>query len=259
MAQVRVLILRAAGVNCDLETEHAWRLAGALPTRMHIRQLVDNAAVLADFQILTIPGGFSYGDDIGAGSILAAQFTRHLRDAALRLVEKGGLILGVCNGFQMLVKAGLLPAPSGPTTPRSCTVTFNEPAGFQDRWTALRAEVEHCPFLERGRVYEMPIGHGEGRICFASPALADDAIRAGHGALRYVNAEATLGRGLPTNPNGSDCDLGGLCDRSGRILGLMPHPERAVEWTQHPRWTSLPPRDVGDGLEIFRAAVRTFS
>ncbi|MCG3129046.1 MAG: Phosphoribosylformylglycinamidine synthase subunit PurQ [Phycisphaerae bacterium] len=256
MPHVRVLILRAAGVNCDLETEHAWRLAGALPTRMHIRQIIENTDTLADFQILTIPGGFSYGDDVGAGSILAAQFSRHLRDAALRLVDAGGLILGVCNGFQVLVKARLLPTPSDDGSPRQCTITFNEPAGFQDRWVALRADAERCPFLEPGQTYEMPIGHGEGRICFSSDAAADEALRAGHGALRYVSAEATIGAGLPANPNGSARDLAGLCDGSGRILGLMPHPERAVEWTQHPRWTSLPRRDVGDGLAVFRNAVR---
>src|SRR5574337_955124 len=139
MARVKVLILRAAGTNCDLETQHAWELAGADAQRVHLRRCIERPALLREYQILTIPGGFSFGDDIAAGRIFAGQIRRHLGDELRASIAAGKLVLGVCNGFQILVKAGLLPYPDDSAGRAVCTVTYNDPPGFQDRWVKLRA------------------------------------------------------------------------------------------------------------------------
>ncbi|MFH1745496.1 MAG: phosphoribosylformylglycinamidine synthase subunit PurQ [Planctomycetota bacterium] len=256
VAQVRVIIVRAAGINCDLETQYAWELAGARAERVHVRQVIDDPGYLETFQILTIPGGFSYGDDIAAGRILAAQLRRHLLEELRGFLDRGGLILGICNGFQVLVRAGLLPFGDAGAEP-VCTITYNEPAGFQDRWVNLRAMTTDCAFLEPGREYEMPIAHGEGRVLFADAAALERAVAGGHNALTYVSppTDAGVTPGAPDNPNGSDGDIAGLTDETGRVLGLMPHPERFVAATQHPAWTSCKAREEGDGLALFRRAL----
>jgi phosphoribosylformylglycinamidine synthase len=259
MARVRVLILRAAGTNCDLETQHAWELAGAEAERVHVRQLTESPERLAQFQVLTIPGGFSYGDDIAAGRILAAQVRRHLIEPLQEFVDAGKLVLGICNGFQVLVQTGLLPFRRAGER-RTCSVTANEPAGFQDRWVYLHAHGERCVFLEAGRVYELPIAHGEGRVVFASAENLNAVVAGGQNALTYGGSPEGCAdlHGEPHNPNGSEADIAGLCDETGRVLGLMPHPERFVTWTQHPCWTSQPARAAGDGLGLFQRAVGYF-
>jgi phosphoribosylformylglycinamidine synthase len=294
------LILRAAGINCDLEAQHAWELAGAQAERVHVRRLIERPQILAEYQILMIPGGFSYGDDIAAGRILAAQLKRHLIEPIRDFVASGRLVLGVCNGFQVLVNAGLLPFPddgvpagaaceraaafeaasthraysisdhSAPADDlarlsglRTCTISYNEPPGFQDRWVNLRATTRFCAFLDPGREYEMPIAHGEGRVLFADEQTLQRVLSGGLNALTYVAPPPHAGvtPGAPANPNGSVADIAGLCDPTGRILGLMPHPERFVHWTQHPCWTADRERLAdrcgaeGDGLALFRRAV----
>jgi phosphoribosylformylglycinamidine synthase len=260
MASVRVLILRAAGTNCDLETQHAWELAGAQAQRVHIRQLIGSPQRLNEYQVLTIPGGFSYGDDIAAGRIFAAQARRHLLGALVDFIAAGRLVLGICNGFQVLVQLGVLPF-GRPGERAVCSVAPNEPPGFQDRWVYLAARGDRCAFLERGRSYEMPIAHGEGRVVFAGPEYLERAAAGGHHALVYGSPPdgAPNVHGEPHNPNGSQADIAGLCDETGRVLGLMPHPERFVTWTQHPCWTSQPARAAGDGLALFQRAVQYFA
>ena len=260
MAHIRVLILRAAGTNCDLETQHAWELAGAQAERVHLRQAIEQPALLGEYQILTLPGGFSYGDDIAAGRIFAAQVKRRLLDPLRAFIDADRLVLGICNGLQVLVQTGLLPFRQRSTGTRACTVTYNDPPGFQDRWTYLRATDGPCVFLQPGRTYEMPIAHGEGRVVFGDAADLGTAVSAGQGALVYSGPPdgAVNLHGEPTNPNGSSADIAGLCDESGRVFGLMPHPERFVTWTQHPCWTSQPARSEGDGLALFRRAVAYF-
>lgn len=255
MSACRVIVVRTAGTNCDLEAQHAWERAGASVQRLHLRELADQPARLADAAILTLPGGFSYGDDIAAGRILAAQLERHLGDALRSFVERGGLLLGICNGFQALVKAGLLPHPHQ-ARQTDCSIVDNDPPGFQDRWVCLQAGPAPCAFLEPGRTYEMPIAHGEGRVVFSGDGL-EVAERQGLGVLRYVpNPDPRLrGPQSPANPNGSTGDIAGLCDASGRILGLMPHPERFQFGHQHPCWTARRRREEGDGLELFRRGV----
>ncbi len=260
MTKPRVLIIRAAGTNCDLETQHAWELAGGVCDRLHINRLAEQPGLLDQYQVLTLPGGFSYGDDIAAGRIMAARIVRHLVDDLRRFIDSGKLVLGVCNGFQVLVQAGLLPLREPPGR-RSCTITYNDPPGFQDRWVNLRAGGRECAFLEPGREYEMPIAHGEGRVTFANESTARRIEQAGLGVLRYVAPPAGAGvtPGAPANPNGSTADIAGLCDETGRVLGLMPHPERHVAPTQHPCWTSRPRQAEGDGLAMFRQAIKHLS
>lgn len=260
MATVRVILLRAAGTNCDLETQYAWELAGAVAERVHIRQLITEPRRLFDYQILTIPGGFSYGDDIAAGRIFAAQIRRHLGELLQQFVDSGRLVLGICNGFQVLVTAGFLPFP-GPGGRRICTIAPNDPPGFQDRWVNLRAISDKCVFLEHGREYQMPIAHGEGRVVFESDEVLETVRRNGHAALLYVPSPPGSGAPplAPANPNGSQADIAGLCDVTGRILGLMPHPERFVRAEQHPCWTSRRHTGPGDGLPLFQKAVAYFA
>ena len=259
MAHVRVLMVRAAGTNCDQEAQYAWESVGATVERMHIRRLLEEPLLLDACQIVTLPGGFSYGDDLGAGRILAAQIERGLSARLGAFVERGGLVLGICNGFQVLVKTGLLPFAHAAFR-QVCTITYNEPPGFQDRWVWLTAGDTPCAFLEPGRTYELPIAHGEGRVAFANDTMLQQALAQQHVALRY--AESPSGRnptGQPANPNGSTHDIAGLCDATGRVLGLMPHPERFVTWTQHPAWTSRPWREAGDGLALFQRAIAHLS
>lgn len=256
MAQVRVMLLRAAGTNCDRECEFAWQRVGAVVERVHIRQALAQPELIRRFQIVTIPGGFSYGDDIAAGRVFAAQLERRLVEPLSEFVGAGGLLLGICNGLQILVKAGLLPDPGRRRAARTCTVTYSV-GGYQDRWVTLRAEDTPSVFCEPGRVYELPIAHGEGRVIFSDDDALQSALAQRLGALRYVPGVADADD-QPFNPNGSSADLAGLCDPSGRILGLMPHPDRFTEWTQHPRWTSLPRREHGDGLAIFARGAAYF-
>lgn len=251
----RVIVLRAAGTNCDRETLHAWRLAGAAPDRTHIRGVIENPRLLADYQILTVPGGFSYGDDIAAGRVFAAQVARYLSDELRKFVDAGKLVLGICNGFQVLVQAGLLGHDEQGR--RVASIAFNDPQRFQDRWVTLRGEDSPCVFTEPGRVYQMPIAHGEGRVFFESDSALHCVLSRKLRAVSYIASADNAADG-PANPNNSQGDIAGLCDSTGRVFGLMPHPERFVDWTQHPRWTSLPPREFGDGLAIFRRALDLF-
>jgi phosphoribosylformylglycinamidine synthase len=279
----KVIVLRAAGTNCELETAWVWRRVGADARVAHLRELLDEPGLLENAQILTIPGGFSYGDDLGAGRIFGAQLERQLSDHLLRFVAGDKLVLGICNGFQVLVHAGLLPDPDFVRRPgeRTCTVTANAIPGYQDRWVTLAASrTTPCVFLTPGRVYELPMAHGEGRVAFRTPGDLEAAQQQGLDALRFASSsssvvgsaadeQAAVDRHFNVvrgdhgvylgNPNGSDGDIAGLCDRTGRVFGLMPHPERFVEWTQHPAWTALPARPRGDGLEFFERAVSYFS
>ncbi len=258
-----VLILTAPGTNCDRETEYAWTIAGAVPTRLRVERVVAEPGLLDAYQILTIPGGFSFGDDIAAGRVFALQLRRELSEPLRRFVERDKLVLGICNGFQVLVQAGLLPdgpAESGAARRPVCSVTGNDPPGFQDRWVTLRANESRCAFTEAGRVYELPIAHGEGRVRFRDEAVRAVALGSRQNALSYVPpADDRAALGEPYNPNGSDADIAGLCDPTGRIFGLMPHPERFVDPLTHPCWTSRPRPEAGDGLAIFQRAAALFS
>ncbi len=250
MLAPRALILRAPGTNCDHETAHAFELAGGLARRVHVRALVERPALLDDMQILCIPGGFSYGDDIASGRIFALELRMRLADALRRFRDRGGLMLGICNGFQVLLQAGLLltdPVSGNPTA----ALATNRSGRFVDRWVPLRAAAGRCVFLQGIATVELPVAHAEGRFVTRSPADLAACAAGGHLVLRYDTAAAA-----DANPNGSQEDVAGVCDATGRVLGLMPHPERFVDATQHPAWQGrLDPSAAGAGLAIFRNAV----
>jgi len=311
------LILRTAGTNCDVETAYAFELAGARAQRVHINEILSRPARLNEYQLLAIPGGFSYGDDIAAGRIFANQIVHHLRDAVRAFIEAGKPAIGVCNGFQVLVKTDLLPGALAGRAGQNCTLAQNDCGRFIDRWITLRTVSKRCIWTQglgsddendtprephrasansfiaasgssglasgrgasgagtesgaisgagsgagAGGTLELPIAHGEGKF-----VTADESVRAAlwendQVALVYTKADGSPARGeFPDNPNGSVDDIAGVCDASGLVLGLMPHPERFVTSIQHPAWTrravesGTVNRD-GAGIKLFRNAVR---
>ena len=265
MADVRAIVLRAAGINCDRETEYALELAGAQAQRVHINRLIENKSLLDGYQILVFPGGFSYGDDIAAGRILANQVVHHLRDAVTRFIDDGKLVLGICNGFQVLVKMGVLPGIEEIATEstetvqaehsngQDVTITNNDSGKFEDRWVYLEPQTQRCVFVEAGRRIYLPIAHGEGKIVTKDEATLERLKSEGHVAFKYVDENGQEGE-FPVNPNGSMGAIAGLTDTTGRVMGLMPHPERFIRPTQHPRWTREQNVD-SDGMTIFNNAV----
>jgi phosphoribosylformylglycinamidine synthase len=256
MAIPSVLILRAPGANCDVETQFAFEQAGAVAERVHIDRLREQPRLLQRYQILVIPGGFTYGDDVAAGKILAVQLSCFLGDAIRKFRDSERLILGVCNGFQALLKAGLIlqPDDDGPMA----TLTYNSNGKFEDRWIHLQATPGKCPFLAGYERFTLPIAHGEGRFICREPWILKGLEETGQVVLRFVDSHGQPG-GYPVNPNGSQSDVAGVCDATGRVLGLMPHPERHVLPTQHPRWTRQGLAPEGDGLRLFRNAVKFFA
>jgi len=249
----RALVIRSAGTNCDIETAYALDKAGARAERVHVNRLVEAPEGLDGFQVLVIPGGFSYGDDIASARILANELRFALGDALRRFVGRGNLVLGICNGFQALVKAGLLGVDAAGKP--QATLSFNDSGKFEDRWVYLKASTDRCVFVRPGEDAYLPVAHGEGKFLVSSPAALERMEREGLVVFRYVGPDGRPGSGYPWNPNGSVADVAGICDPSGRIFGLMPHPERHVDGTQHPRWTREGLKPEGDGLRVFRNAV----
>lgn len=261
MPNVKVLVLRTAGTNCDEETCHAFALAGAGADRVHVNRLIDQPQLLNEYQILALPGGFSYGDDIAAGKILANQLMHHFRTAVEEFIAADKLVIGICNGFQVLVKAGLLPnadCPAESAQPSTqATLTYNDCGKFEDRWVYLQPGTDKCVFIEPNERIYLPIAHGEGKVCFAHEELLNAVQSNGQVAFRYVDADGAFGD-YPINPNGSTDHIAAICDPTGRVLGMMPHPERFVHRTHHPQWTRQKPEHP-DGLKIFTNAVNYFA
>jgi len=251
MSKVRTLILRAPGTNCNEETDYAFRKAGAETSQAHVNQLIRRDKRLADYQIMVIPGGFTYGDDIGAGKVLANELRLKLGDDIKAFVERGGLILGICNGLQVLVKAGILPGMVN-GKPAEITLSGNDSARFECRWVYLKANKKSpCLFTrDIDRIY-LPVANGEGKV-----VASDELINSPHVALQYTDEFGKTGAGYPANPSGSLGDIAGICDATGRIFALMPHPERYLLGTQHPRWTREGAKEHGDGFKIFLNAVK---
>jgi len=259
MAIPNVLVLRAPGINCDEETVFTWRLAGAHAKAVHINELIETPALLDGQQVLTIPGGFSFGDDIASGKVLANRIIQRLGDHLMHFVERGGCVLGICNGFQVLVRTGLVP---GADAPARATLGWNESGRYEARWVRLKALTDRSPFLEVGSVYEFPVEHAEGRLLFEDGAAGADRLKAaGRVALEYIARDGDDGPvSFPDNPNGSIKNAAGLIDASGRVLGLMPHPERYIDSAQYRtgplRNTKNGDLPVADGLRFFQTAVR---
>ena len=255
MATPTVLILRAPGANCDEETQFAFERAGANAERVHVRRLRENPDLLRRYEILAIPGGFTYGDDIAAGKILAVELTAFLGDALREFRDAEKLVIGICNGFQTLLKAGLLipPDEDGPLA----TLALNAGGRFEDRWTHLQATPGQCAWLKDCDRLFLPVAHAEGQFVCRKDWILEGLQQASQIVLRYVTAEGGPAN-YPDNPSGAQGGVAGVCDATGRVLGLMPHPERHVLPAQHPRWTRERLREEGDGLQLFRNAVQFF-
>lgn len=254
MKNVQALVLRAAGINCDLETVNALELAGAAAQSAHINKIIEDKDMLKSFQILVFPGGFSYGDDIAAGKILANQVIHHLSDAVRGFIDEGKLVLGICNGFQVLVKAGILPGMEPQPQLPPVTITNNDIPRFYVNWVYLQPGTDKCVFINKDQRIYLPMAHGEGKVVTRTPQILEQLKKDGHIAFRYVDKNGNAGT-YPINPNGAVDSIAGLCDSTGRVLGLMPHPERFVRRTQHPHWTRLPEDIAADGMTIFNNAV----
>lgn len=251
MAKVRALILRAPGANCDGETAFAFEQAGAEAVRVHVNQLIRHEQKLADYQIMAIPGGFTYGDDIAAGKVLANELKLKLGEDIARFIEAGGLILGICNGFQVMAKAGILPEPGSPNDYR-LTLTNNDSGRFECRWVHLEVNANSlCVFTVGIERMYLPVAHGEGKVVASPEVLPKLKV-----VLAYTDEYGNRNAGYPYNPSGSVMNIAGICDSSGRIFALMPHPERHIRGTQHPQWTRFGAKPSGDGLQVFLNAVK---
>lgn len=255
------LVLRTAGTNCDRETVEALRLTGASPERVHVRRLIEDPTRLEGAGLLVVPGGFSYGDDVAAGRVLGFQLRRKLAGPLDDFVARGGHVLGVCNGFQVLVDTGLLEPPQRRGAARRFALAPNRRGRFECRWVTLEAADSAVPWLVPGERWPVPVAHAEGRFQVRTPEVLDELRASRQIALRYARPEPDGGgpAPYPHNPNGSIDDVAGVCDPTGRVLGLMPHPERNLAAWSHPSWTRLGPREEGEGLSFYRRLVEAAS
>jgi len=259
--QPPVLIITGYGLNCEAESQQAWELAGAAPARVHLNDLLDRPARLHDYAALMFIGGFSYGDHMTSGHVFALRVKHRLREELQRFIDAGRLILGVCNGFQIMVKLGLLPGLDGNYFDQTVSLMQNDCGSFRNFWVKLRFEPQSpCVFTRGLDAMPLPIRHGEGKIFTLDTAVLDRVESLGCVACRYadpVTGAATMA--YPHNPNGSLHAIAGLCDPTGRVFGLMPHPEAYLYPENHPQWEvarregTLPAH--GEGLRIFRNAV----
>ena len=254
----KVIILRSAGTNCDRETKFAFESFGAVVDLVHINQLLLGTKRLKGYDILAIPGGFTYGDDLGSGKILANELRRRLKDDLQRFIDDGKLIIGICNGFQVLVKSGVLPGfdVSHKEFIQLATLTTNDSSRFEDRWIHLQPEGK-CIWTEglKDTIY-LPVAHGEGKFLVQDRGVLECLKKNSQIVFRYCTP---LGGPVhyPENPNGSLENIAGICDRTGRVFGLMPHPERHFLFTQHPFWTRLEEKSkFGDGAKIFENGIK---
>lgn len=231
---VRVCILQSDGTNCDNELFYAFKKFGGNPQFVHVNELRDKSKSLKNFQILALPGGFSYGDDVVSGKIWAIELISFLENEIENFRKKGGLIIGICNGFQVLVRTGLL--PFGNLGKMDATLGNNDSGHFECRWIDLKTEKSKCVFLTGNYgVGHFAVNHGEGKF-FSSPEVIKKVEDENLVVFRYVDEKGNPTQKYPENPNGSLNAIAGVTDPSGRILGLMPHPEKFVDTTQYPNW-----------------------
>lgn len=250
MNKVKALMLRAPGTNRDVDTQIALEMVGAAVDSALVTELFRKEKRLSDYHLAIIPGGFTYGDDISAGRIMANEIRLRLGEDIKKFIADGRLLLGICNGFQVLVKTGILPGIPGQSA-QPVTLTNNDSGKFECRWVYLGMNKKSpCVFTKGMEGMYIPIAHGEGKFAGDLNAITDANI-----AVYYTDAQGNKEAGYPYNPNGSAKDIAGICDDSGRIFGLMPHPEDHVIKTQHPRWTRETTENFGDGMRIFTNAV----
>ncbi len=252
---VKAIVLRAPGTNCDQETAFALEQGGADAEILHIWKLIENPRLLRKTKILVIPGGFSYGDDIAAGKLMANELKLKMKDQLEMFIKSGRLILGICNGFQVLTSMGLLPATEGGAAEEAALV-LNDSSRFEDRWVHLAFNEKSPSPLKDDDPVNLPVAHGEGKLVTMSPDVLNRLIKQNQVVAQYVDEEGELA-GYPHNPNGSVKNIAALCNPSGNVMGLMPHPERYLTGYQHPQWTRSKDRRKaeGDGLRLFQRLV----
>ncbi|TWU43983.1 Phosphoribosylformylglycinamidine synthase [Novipirellula aureliae] len=265
MAAPRVLVLRAPGTNCDEETAFAFDSAGGVSERVHVNRLIENPALKDRYQILCLPGGFSYGDDIAAGRILATKLRRHLSELVNAFVHGNGdrLVLGICNGMQVLMRLGALTEELEDQSEAPATLDWNDHGRFEDRWVHLVSDQSPCVFLKDIERMYLPMAHAQGKFVAANQDVIDAMRSEGRLALRYSDGKSGSVQSetlpFPVNPNGADANVAGVCDKTGRVFGLMPHPERHIDPTQHPFWTRRDEQpEYGDGMAMFKNAIDWF-
>ena len=257
MAKATAVVVRAPGTNCHEETAFAFETAGATVETMRLRDVLAEPETLGRCQIFCVPGGFSYGDDLGAGRIFASKLAGELGDRLKAFRDRGGLILGVCNGFQVLLQTGLLIEPADDGRPQA-TLAQNAQGRFEDRWVHLQLTPGRCAFVTEQAVVTLPVAHGEGNFIVETPEVLWTLESDHRVVCRYVDADGNPGD-YPINPNGSTDGVAGVCDDTGRVFALMPHPERHLSPYQHPMWTRRDSQpEYGDGFLFFRNSVRHF-
>ena len=262
----KVIIISGFGINCEKETGEAFNIAGATSTVVHVNDLIDKKVDLNDYDILAIPGGFSYGDDTGSGNALANRLRLNLRDEILEFVNQDKLVIGICNGFQVLVNLGLLPGFKGSMGERQVALKHNTSARYECRWVYVKSDSKKCIFTKDINMMHVPIAHGEGNF-FAEPETLKKLNDNDQVVFRYCDSKGNRVNGkFPDNPNGALEDIAGICDESGHILGLMPHPERAIYNINYPEYQKIkelmkregamvPEKINSTTLQIFKNAV----
>lgn len=253
MVKTKVCVIRTAGTNCDKETAAAFNLSGADTELLHINRLVSAARTLDDFHILALPGGFSYGDDVASGKIFANELRFKLADSLSKFIKDGKLIIGICNGFQILVKSGLLPGNA--ESKQDTSLIINDSGKFESRWVYLKPSGRCVWTKGLEKVIYLPVAHGEGKFVAEDKNVLNKLKKNKQVVFHYCDASGKSS-GYPDNPNGSTENIAGICDETGRILGLMPHPERHIFGAQHPRNWNLKSKIHGDGLQIFKNGVK---
>ncbi len=271
MTEIKALVLTGYGLNCDYETDFSFKSAGADSRRVHINELIsgkkDGVKIrLSDYQILVFGGGFSWADDHGAGVLMASKLKHHLGEDIEKFIQEGNLIIGICNGFQCLVNLGLLPGFGGQYRERRVALTYNDSGNFINTWVRLKVNPEAPSVFTKGLIdLEFPVRHGEGKF-YASDETIDQLFKSNQVVLQYADENGKEAAGAwPLNPNGSLRDIAGICDPTGRVFGLMPHPEAFNHFTNHPDWTRKKQelarqgegtlQEEGEGINIFRNAV----
>lgn len=268
MAKPRVLILTGYGINCDDETQYAFEKAGAIAHIVHINDIISSPQFLHGYQIFVFAGGFSYGDDTGSGKALANRIKNNLLDSFKEFIERDTLVLGICNGFQVMVNIGLVPGLEHVLAKAEVSLEHNISSRYECRWVALKVEEDSRSVFTQGiEQLRLPVAHGEGNF-YASPDILKRIEEENLVVMRYVLPDGGAAQGdFPYNPNGSLNDIAAICDRSGRFMGMMPHPERNMLFTQRDNWTTLREEirraggsipEEGEGLQVFKNAVSYF-
>ena len=259
MSKVKVLVITGFGLNCEKETSAAFQHVGAEPEQVHLNDLIAGRRSLDDFQILAFIGGFSFGDHLGAGTVFANRVHFRLHDALQRFIAADKLIIGICNGFQTISRLGLVPALNGQYFVQQAALAHNDSGVFRDDWCTLRVNpASPCVFTRGLKLIRLPLRHGEGKFV-ADAATLRQIEKKNLVAVRYANPDGSIATEFPANPNGALNAIAGICDETGRIFGLMPHPEAFLSPYNSPTWTADklrgPLPEEGEGVAIFRNAV----